>query len=456
MGHLPGTIARLAVAAGLALPVGCAVAPADPLPPPRTVPDIRPVAYTPAEPQPVLFDGLTELSADRVTAEVLARNPTLAQMAAAVRAAEARYPQVTSPDDPTLSAAMAPATIGIGDGRNYSQRVELAQKVPYPGKLRLRGESASANAAAAGQDLDDARLQLVEAARAAYFDYFLAERSLEVNREGLDRLAEFKRNAETRYKTGQVPQQDVLQADVETGRQTERRFALERARTVAVARLNTLMNRPADAPLPPPANDPPPLTELPEVSALRDAALARRPDLKALAARIDADRAALDLAHKEFYPDVEFMAAYDTFWQAADRQQPLRPQLGLRTNLPVQLTRRRAAVAEAEAVLAQRQAAFARLTNEVGFEVQQAHAQVREAEQSLRLYDEKILPAARENVKAAQSAYVTGKVPFVTLVEAQRSLVELKERAYAAAADYHRRRAGLERAVGGPPDANRR
>jgi outer membrane protein TolC len=445
--------AGLTVAAWLGLHAGCATTPPAPaiFPAPTVTPEVRPVAYVPEE--PVLP---AELSADEVTRTVLERNPTLAQMAAAVRAAEARYPQVTSLDDPTFAAAMAPGTIGIGDGRNYSQRVELAQKLPYPGKLRLRGESAMAGAAAAGQELDDTRLQLVESARASYFDYFLAERSLEVNREGLDRLAEFKRNAETRYKTGQVPQQDVLQAEVETGRHTERRFSLERARTVAIARLNTLMNRPADAPLPSPVKEPPPVTELAEVQALRDAALTRRPDLKALAARIDADRAALELAHKESYPDVEFTAAYDTFWQASDHQQPLRPQIGLRTNLPVQLSRRRAAVAEAEAMLAQRQAAFARLSNEISFEVQQAHAQVREAEQSLRLYDEKILPAARENVKAAQSAYVTGKVPFVTLVEAQRSMIELKERAYTAVAQYHRRRAGLERAVGGALDANRR
>jgi outer membrane protein TolC len=184
---------------------------------------------------------------------------------------------------------------------------------------------------------------------------------------------------------------------------------------------------------------------VPDSAALRAVALDRRPDLKALAARVSADRAALGLAGREYYPDFEVMAGYDTFWTATQQQ----AQIGVRVNLPVRLERRAAAVQEAEAQLAQRVAQLNQQTNQVAFEVEQAYAQVRESEQAVRLYREKILPAARENVKSAQSAYVTGKTPFVSLIEAQRSLVDLRDRSYAVAAEYQRRLAALERAVGG-------
>jgi outer membrane protein TolC len=49
----------------------------------------------------------------------------------------------------------------------------------------------------------------------------------------------------------------------------------------------------------------------------------------------------------------------------------------------------------------------------------------------------------------AQSAYTTGKVPFLTLIEAQRSLIELRDRFYQAGAEYHQRRATLDRVTGG-------
>ena len=391
---------------------------------------------------------VSELTAEFVIEQVLTRNPTLAQMAAAVDAAAARYPQVTSLDDPNLSTWLAPGSLG-SNKVNDSARFEVSQKFPFPGKRSLRGQSALAQAAAAGNDLDDTKLQLVESARMAFADYYLAERGLEVNEEGLKLLSEFKKNAETRYQTGQAPQQDVLQADVETGRQSERKLAFERARQIAKARLNTLMNRPADSPLPRPPKGLAKPEPFPDTATLREAALARRPDLQALISRIAADQAVVALAEREFYPDIEAMAAYDSFWQAADDQQRLRSQVGIRLNLPIRLDRRRGAVAEASAQLAQRRAQLAQQTNQVGLEVEQAVARVRESEQALRLYEEKILPAARENVKAAQTAYMTGKVPFLSLIEAQRNLIDLRDRYNQNGAEYQQRRATLERVTGG-------
>src|SRR5262249_15553873 len=153
--------------------------------------------------------------------------------------------------------------------------------------------------------------------------------------------------------------------------------------------------------------------QLPDVAALRAQALSRRADLQALANRIAAEEAALALARKEFYPDAEFMAAYDSFWQGKDDERSLPPQICLRLNLPVQCERRRAAVAEAQARLAQRQAALDRLTDQVNLEVQEAFEQARESVKASQLYERTILPAAQANIKAAQQAYTTGKVPFL-------------------------------------------
>src|SRR5439155_452757 len=58
-------------------------------------------------------------------------------------------------------------------------------------------------------------------------------------------------------------------------------------------------------------------------------------------------------------------------------------------------------------------------------------------------------PAVRRNAEAAQSAYVTASIPFLCLVEAQRNVVSLQDRFYEALAGAFRRRATLERVVGG-------
>jgi outer membrane protein TolC len=387
-----------------------------------------------------------ELTVEALIAQVLARNPSLAEMTAAWHAASARYPQVKSLDDPMFTAWVGPGSIGSPDV-DFAYRLELSQKYPFPGKRSLRGQEALATASATGRDVDDVRLQLIESARGAFYEYFLVQRALEVNQNSLELLRDFRANAVARVQTGKVPQQDILQADVEIGRQRERLLTLERMRQVAVARINTLMHLPPDSPLLPPPRELRPAGPLPEACELRAVALARRPDLLALSDRLAADQAALALAYKELYPDFEVMAAYDRFWQGTDRD--LAPQLAVRFNLPVRKARRWGAIAEAQAKAAQRRAELDRLIDQVNFQVQEAYAQVQESEKLVRLYDETILPAADANVKAAQPAYMTGMTPFLSLIEAQRNRVLLRDRYYEAVADYFRRRATLERVTGG-------
>jgi cobalt-zinc-cadmium efflux system outer membrane protein len=393
--------------------------------------------------------GLTAstLNSDDLISIVLERNPTLEQMTAAAVAAAARYPQVVSFDDPIFAFQTSPFSAGSPNA-DYAARVELSQKIPLFGKRNLKGLAALAEARAVAQDVDDARLQLVEAAKVALADYYLAEQSLGVAHENLKLLREFRQNAETRYKNGLAPQQDMLQADVETTRLEERVVSLKRGHQVARARINTLAHLPVDGVLPPPADlyvDAPLL----EPTELRALAVSNRPDLKAVSDRLAAEQATLGLTNQEFKPDVELMTAYDGYWQGAGGR-PLQWEVGVRVNLPIRIGRRNAAVAETRAKVAQRRAELARLTDQIGFQVQEAYEQVRESEQIVKLYETKALPAAESNVKEAQAAYVTGKVPFLSLVEAQRNVIAVRDRLNEARTEVFRRRAALDRMVGEP------
>jgi outer membrane protein TolC len=399
-------------------------------------------------PPPVSFDGVSELSAEAVVEQVLARNPTLPQMVAAWQAASARYPQVTSLDDPNLGFTAAPASIGSSNVE-FGYRVEVMQKLPFPGKLRLRGQNAAAEADAAGRDVEDARLQLVESARNAFYEYFLVFRAIVVNDENLDLLKRARKSAEGRVSTAKASRQEVLQIDVEIGRQQERGVNLERMKKVALARLNTLMHMPPDAPLPPPPAKLALPGALPPAEALRSSALARRPDMQAAADRITAEQALLALAHREYYPDLEAGVAYDTI-MGNGPMRDLAPQLSVRMNLPVRKSRRAGAVAEAEARVAQRKSELARLTDQVNFQVQEAYAQVEESDRVVRLYETTLLPRAKDNADAALPAYVAGQIPLLSLLEAQRNLVSLRDRYYDVLAEHFRRRAALDRAVGDP------
>ena len=379
--------------------------------------------------------------------KVLARNPSLAQMTAAWQAASARYPQVTSLDDPMFGTMVAPASMG-SHNVDFGYRVEVSQKLPWPGKRACAARTPRRRPMPPGTMWTTCRLQLIASTKDAFYEYYLVGRALAVNDDSLRLLREIRQDALARGKTV-VTEQDVLQADVEIGRQQERQIALERMRRVAIARINTLMHQATDMPLPAPPEELRPGERLPEVRDLQASAVSSRPDLRALKERIAVERAALGLAQKESCPDVELTAAYDTIMGNGPMRN-LAPQVGIRVNLPVRYAKRYGMIAEAEARLAQRTAELARQTDQASFEVSQAYEQVAESDRVVQLYEQTILPAARNAFKAAQTAYATGRVPFLTLIEAQRNVVMLRDRYYEAKADSFRRRAALERAVGGP------
>src|SRR5205085_860437 len=181
-------------------------------------------------------EGAAPLSVEHLVEQVLARNPSVAQMEAVWRVASARHPQVTSVEDPMLGGTIGPASIGSRDV-DFGYRLEISQKLPFPGKRQLRGVNAHAEADAAGNDVEDMRLQLTESARSAFYDYYLVARALEVNDETVRRLQEFKSAAQALYRTPprdrKVSLQEVIQADVEIGRQEERQLTLQRMREVA-------------------------------------------------------------------------------------------------------------------------------------------------------------------------------------------------------------------------------
>lgn len=396
------------------------------------------------------FAGQPDLQLVQLQGEVLVRNQTLQAMRAAWLAAQERYPQARALDDPVLTSMIAPASLNSGiasiPGNSAGYVVGGAQKLPWFGKRDLRGQAALADSRAAGWDADDVRLQIIETTGMAYYDYYLVRQDLALNVQNTSKLREFHDIAARKYEANLAPQQDMLQAEVELAELARRQIELERLERIALARINTLMHRPPDAFIPPaPARLDSPVLIL-SAAELRAIALSRRPDLASLSAKIRAEQSRLALANKEFLPDFEVFGRYDNFWSQAS----LRGQVGVNMNVPLYRDKRYAAVREAQWRLSQRRAEYEQRIDDINREVQTAYERFDEAQQTVDLYTEQILPAATKNVDSAFAAYETSGGDFLRLVAAQRQLISLQERYQESIADYHRRRVELERVVGQP------
>jgi len=81
-------------------------------------------------------------------------------------------------------------------------------------------------------------------------------------------------------------------------------------------------------------------------------------------------------------------------------------------------------------------------------EIGAALAKVQAGKKSLELYREGLLSQAELSFKAAMSAYQSGRVEFVSLLEAQRAFREARMGYYRAQTALMQNVADLERAVG--------
>jgi outer membrane protein TolC len=389
-----------------------------------------------------LFTPDRLLTARQLVDAVLARNPTLPAMQAAWQAAQSRIESAAALDDPLLSYATAPRT-ARADNEDFGQKLELSQKLPWPGKRQLRGERARHEADAAQQDVETSRLKLSATARSLFADWYFIHEAIRINGINQTLLQEFRRIAEARYSTGQASKQDALRADVEFNLLEHRAIVLERQRRDSLARINTLLNRAPDEPVPLPAK----LTEpgpLPGVQALRTRAVQMRPELKALAAHIQASESSIGLARRAFYPDFNLKAGYNSLWTEDDK----RFTVGVDINLPLNRSKRRAV---ADAARAKAMQAQWRLTDEeavVAGEVQRAYDRVEESRHVLTLYRDRLLPLAEENLSAAKADYQAGSGDFLSLLTTEKNLMQTRLQVGQAMAELHRQLAALQRAVG--------
>jgi len=404
-----------------------------------------------SQPEVVESEGTEDIFAYASTLErpallraVLKRNPTVRSAQQAWRAALARYPQVVSLDDPTLGYGVAPWSFGSGSVDD-AHKIDLSQKLPFPGKLALRGQAALAEAEAAQRDFEAVRLRLATIASLLYDDYYFLARSIEINAEHIALLEDFKRIATARYESGEASQQDPLQAETEHAHLIHNEVVLNTAFRVMIQQLNALLHRPTDLPLPPP----PPT--LPVQAAIGEAddklvreGLENRPEILAADARIAARQATVKFAAREFLPDFTLSGSYNTLWQDDD----LQPFVGISINVPLGIPKRRAALEEAHARLARAESERESVEDQVRFSVESSREHLAEARHVLHLYAERLLPPARDRIEAARAGFETGQNSFLVLIDAERNLRTVKLGQEKARATLSRRTTELLQATG--------
>ncbi len=381
------------------------------------------------------------LSADQLVREVWQSNRGIDAMRAAAVAANARIESAGALDDPMVSYAVAPRTAGKYPIPN--QNVQVSQRFPWPGTLNLRTRMASAEAESAEQQVADLRWRLAANARADFAQWYYVHQAIAINASNIALLKRLRAVANAAYASGQSPEQDVLQAEVELTRLDNQTIELKRMQRTVQAKINALRNRDPDTAVPAPA-DLPAERRLPTYAALRDAALAHYPMLRSLDARVEASRNGVDLAHKANYPQVNVMAGYNSLWDMPAK----RLVVGVGITIPFG-GNHRGQVREADARLDESEAKLADARTQLLSDLDQTRETAAQAMATIDLYREKLLPLTRLNLQAAEADYSSGSGDFLKLITAERQDLAAKLELARARADFYTQLASLDYQTGG-------
>jgi len=229
-------------------------------------------------------EAISQITAEPLSiddAVSLAREANPALRAARLRAdvAAERVPQAGALPNPMLGFALMNRQIqdfGSTAEPMLQNRIELSQRLPWPGKLGFSEDRWKLLASAGALDAEETEHVLVARVKAVYYRLAFMDRALLIMENTRGLLREFLDVSSTLYAVGEGLQQDVLQAQVAVASMTEDITVVEQDRLATAARLNALLGRAATVGIDE-LGLPPPGEELPSVEALMVLADAQRP-----------------------------------------------------------------------------------------------------------------------------------------------------------------------------------
>jgi len=296
----------------------------------------------------------------------------------------------------------------------------LMGTIPWPEKLRVGANIASAESQSKYFVFQSAVLESAFEVKRSYYQLFFLEEKIRVNQDTLRLLVELEKIARSQNEVGKVTLQDVLRAQIEQERRKNEIANLEDARNSLLAQFKAALGLGAKDPTPP-VPDQFESTPL-ELSAdkLFEAALAQNTRLKAMEADVRAAEASIILAQKARRPDFSLGLMAD-----AQTSPTLYRPLGT-VSLPVWRDKIAAQIAEAQA---NKRSAEARLSDEqialaVGF-AERSYL-YREATRDLALLNDQLLPKARQSLEVARSGYLGGQIDFFNLTDSERTLLDFE------------------------------
>lgn len=258
------------------------------------------------------------LSLAEVTTAALENNPAIKEALRKWNAAKARITQAAAWDDPRVGGeSRVRRFVDVPPNAFMDQSASIEQAIPITGKNLARGRAAKAEAISAYAELRRQQLDVIAATRAAFFRLANAHAQIDINQKNIVSMRQIADISRTKFEAGTHSAADVLVAETEASKLLEAERDLERQLSEQESQLNTLMNRDAFTPIGVANAIMPTMPEL-SPAKLRPLLFAHRPEIKMAEAKIDTEKAKLQLAQRAWVPDPALIVKVQRYNDAAE------------------------------------------------------------------------------------------------------------------------------------------
>ncbi len=361
----------------------------------------------------------------QLLAEARANNPQLSAADHEARAARQKAPQVTTLPDPKFTYQQ----FSVGSPKPFAGYtnsdfayigIGASQELPYPGKLRLRGEVANRDADTKQAEVGLIGTSIADAVKADYLQLAYLQQTLGILQQNETVLDQLIQDATAHYQVGQGMQQDVLEAQVNRTKIVREITMHHQQMWQVQAHLKGLLDRNQQSPDIITED----LTES-RLKATSDELLAvvkkNNPQIQVDASAIQKQDAQVASEKREGKPDFELGYMY----QNTDRKYRDYYMFTFDVRFP-RKKRVNAEIAEAqEKLIASQQTLNAHLAQQLS-QVQELYVQASSDEEQLKEFREGLIPQSDAAYRATLSAYASNKDQFTHVLSYFTDLLNLK------------------------------
>jgi len=369
--------------------------------------------------------------------QALIDNPGLQAAEAKWHISEKKIRPAASLDDPYFAVAFNNYPVNSFKGNETPMSgkiIKLAQKFPFPGKLGAKKEKARQMALWYKGLYEEGRITVAGQVADTYYQLAYLDHAITITEKNAALLKDFIRLTETNYSVGKGLQQEVLKAQVEHSKLTDKLITLRQKRTTTLARINSLLSRPPSTPL----NNLPEIS-LPKVNSDIETMLSNaekyRPMFQGYQAMQKGYEADIRLARLNYKPDFKLGVGYSF-------REPTRADAGtdfasieFGINIPIFKEKRDDRLAAARIGLTMTKRQLTKFRDQIAFNLADAHASFMRAQTQSDLYKNGIIPQASQSLEASMSSYRVVKTTFLHLLDNLMTLYRYEIEYYQAVSD---------------------